>query len=109
METATETSISTKPFFPGRGIEFKELDDKILITGQSRTHLKDGNFTLDAAVIHIKAGSGIKISSLGNDTLLISSNLTKIEEDIFDFKKSVDERLKNIEKAFSTILKQVRK
>lgn len=109
METSTETSTHLKPFAAGHGIEFKELPEKILITGQSRTHLKDGNFILDAEVIHIQAGPGIKISSKGRDTLVISCNLDKMEEEIFDFKKSVDERLKNIEKAFSTILKQVRK
>ena len=107
METTIEPSMQVKPFSPGRNIEFKELDDKILISATSPTHFKEGNFTLDAHTIHIQAGPGVKISSRGNNTLVISADLNHIEEDVFDFKKSVDERLKVIEKSFALILKQV--
>lgn len=108
IQTLTEPS-KPKQIEYGSGIIIKELDDKILITAESRTHLKDGDFLLDAKVIHIEAGPGIKISSKGKDTLVISCNLINMEESIFDFKKEIDERLKAIEKAFSIILKQGKK
>lgn len=101
--------MSHKPTEYGSGIVVKELDDKILICADSRTHLKEGNFLLNAEVIHIKSGPGIKISSEGTDTLVISANLTPLEEKIFDLKEDVDSRLINIERAFKLILKPVKK
>lgn len=108
IQTLIEPS-KPKPIEYGSGIIVKELEDKILITAESRTHLKDGNFLLDAKVIHIEAGPGINISSKGKDTLVISCNLTKMEESLYDFKREIDDRLRTIEKAFSSILKQVKK
>lgn len=105
----TEPSMQTKPFAAGSGIEFKELGDKILITGQSRTLIKEGNFTLDSDVIHIEAGPGIKISSKGKDTLVISCNLTKFEEQMYELKKEIRDRLEVVEKAFTQIIKSVKK
>lgn len=109
METFIESAMQSKPIEYGSGLIVKHLDDKILITAQSRTRLKEGNFLLEAEHINIEAGPGIKISSKGKDTLVISCNLTKVEESLYDFKKEVDERLKAIEKAFSIILKQGKK
>lgn len=102
-------SVKSKPIEYGSGIIVKELDDKILITAQCRTRLKEGNFLLEAEHINIEAGPGIKISSKGKDTLVISCDFKKMEESFFDFRKEVDDRLKSIEKAFSIILKQVKK
>lgn len=107
IQTLIEPS-KPKPIEYGSGIIVKELEDKILITAQCRTRLKEGNFLLEADHITIEAGPGIKISSKGKDTLVISCNLTSMEESIFDFKKEIDARLQTIEKVFTKILKQVK-
>lgn len=109
METILESSMQTKPIELGEGLIIRNLDDKTFITGQSRTHLKNGDFLLDAEVIHIEAGPGIKISSKGKNTLVISCNLTKMEAQIFDLKESVDKRLETIEKIFTKIIKDAKK
>ena len=101
--------IAIKPTEFGEGLIVRELDDKILITGQTRTALKDGHFLLDAEVIHIEAGPGIKISSKGKDTLVISCDLTKHEAKLYDMKKEMDERLKTIEAIFLKIVKDAKK
>jgi hypothetical protein len=106
MLAMTEPSMQHKPFEAGDGIELKILDDKILISAQCTTRLKEGNFLLEAEVIHIQAGSGIKISSKGKDTLVISCDLTKLEEKFYDLKKNVDSRLEIIEKIFISLKKQ---
>jgi hypothetical protein len=103
-DTLTEPSMQAKPIVYGSGIIVKNLDDKILITVQNRTHLKDGNFTLDAEVIHIEAGPGIKISSKAKDTLVISCDLIKMEERIYDFEK----RVELIERVFSRLMKDAK-
>ena len=108
MENTLEAHTHSKPFEAGEGIEFKILDDKILITGQSRTLLKEGNFLLDGKVIHVESGKGITISSRGRDTLVVSANLTKMEEKIFDLQQEVNKRLETIERVFSKILKTVK-
>lgn len=101
MKTILEPAMQPKPIEYGHGLVVKELDDIILITTEGRTHLKEGNFTLDAEVIHIEAGPGIKISSKGKDTLVISVNTTKMEEKIFDLNK----RFEVIEKGMTKIMK----
>jgi len=90
-----------KPIQLGENLIIRNLDDKTLITGQSRTALKEGHFLLDAEVIHIESGPGIKIYSKGKDTLVISCDLTKIDAKIFDF----NARLEVVEKSLATILK----
>lgn len=108
MHTSKEPAMQSKPIEYGKGFVCKELADKILLTTEGRTILKESDFTLDAEIINIIAGPGIKISSKGKDTLVISCNLTKVEEQIYDFKKEIDERLQTIEKVFSKIMKQVK-
>ncbi len=98
----------TKPIEYGKGIVVKELDDKVLLCAESKTRLKEGNFHLEAEEIIIEAGSGVKISSRGHNTLIISCNLVKIEEKIFDFQKEINARLEVLEKALHKILKQVK-
>lgn len=94
---------------PGSNIEFKELEDKIIVAAKNTTKIKEGNFLLEAEQIVIKAGVGISISSIGTDTLVISANHTKMEEGLYDLRKEVDERLKVIEQVFSQILKNAKK
>ena len=101
METTLEPSMQEKPIQLGENLIIRHLDEKTLITGQARTLLKEGNFTLDAEVIHVKSGPGVKIHSSGNDTIVISCDLTKIEAKIFDF----NARLEVVEKSLATILK----
>ena len=101
--------IAIKPTEFGEGLIVRELDDKILITAERRTIFKEGNFILDGEIIHIIAGPGIKISSKGKDTLVISCDLTKIEAKIFDLQQAVDKRLETIEKIFTKIIKDAKK
>ena len=100
--------MQTKPIEYGDGLIVRNLDDKILISAQCTTRLKEGNFLLQAEVINIEAGPGIKISSKGHDTLVISCDLTKLEVKIFDMQKEMNTRLEVIEKVFGKILKQVK-
>ena len=109
METLTEPAMQAKPIEYGDGLIVRNLDEKILITAQSRTHLKDGNFLLDAQTINIESGPGIKIASKGKDTLVISCDLTKFEVKIFDMKQEMDKRLEIIEKSFLNIMKTLKK
>lgn len=101
--------MQTKPFAAGSGIEFKELGDKILITGQSRTRLKEGNFLLEAEHIEIRAGHGIKISSIHPNILIIAADTIKQDEKIYDLQQGLDKRLEVIEKIFSRIIKDAKK
>lgn len=109
MQNTLEPAMQSKPIEYGSGIIIRYLDDKILISAKSTTRLKEGNFLLEAEVIHIEAGPGIKISSRGKDTLVISCDLTKLEEKIYDLQKDVNSRLEIIEKVFSQILKNTKK
>lgn len=109
MDTATEIAMQKNPIELGENLVIRILDDKTLVTGQSRTLIKEGNFILDAAVIHIVAGPGIKISSKGDNTLVISCDHTKLETKLFDLKNEVDKRLDVIEKCFTKILKSEKK
>lgn len=109
METLTEVAMQHKPIEYGSGLIVRHLDDKILISAQCTTRLKEGNFLLEAEHITIEAGPGIRISSKGKDTLVISCNLTKMEEKIFDLKQEVDKRLETIEKIFTKIIKDAKK
>ena len=109
MHTVQEIDMPTKPIQLGENLIIRNLDDKTFITGQSRTIIKEGNFTLDAQEILIEAGPGIKISSKGKDTLVISCDLTKIEAKIFDLQQAVDKRLETIEKIFTKIIKDAKK
>ena len=108
METTLEPSMQTKPIEYGDGLIVRNLDDKILITAERRTHLQDGNFILNAQVIKIEAGAGIKISSKGHDTLVISCDLTQLEAKVYDMQVEMDKRLKVIEQVFTKILKQAK-
>ena len=74
----------------GQNIEFKHLDDKTLITAKNTTRIVEGNFSLEGEQIIIKAGHGIKISSIGKDTLCISADTAKVDEAIYDFRKRLD-------------------
>ena len=105
METTLEPSMQTKPIEYGDGLIVRNLDDKILITAERRTHLQDGNFILNASIIKIESGAGIKISSKGHDTLVISCDLTKLEAKIFDMQVEMDRRLTTIEKIFLQLKK----
>lgn len=109
MQETLESPITSKPIEYGSGITVKELPHKILITAQCRTRLKQGNFLLEAEVIYVEAGPGVKISSKGKDTLVIAADLTKLEEAIFDLQKNTDERLAVIEKVFAQIIKNAKK
>ena len=109
METTLEPSMQDKTIQLGENLIIRHLDDKTLITGQSRTLIKEGNFLLDSQIIHIEAGAGIKIHSKGNDTLVFSVDLTKMESKIFDLQQEVDKRLKTIEGIFLKIVKDTRK
>ena len=80
-------------------------EDKLIYKSISTTPFREffteeGNFLLEAETIIIEAGHGIKISSKGKDTLVISANLTKMEEEIFDFKK----RIEVVEKSLVNVL-----
>ena len=109
MHTVQEIDMPTKPIQLGENLIIRNLDEKTLITGQARTLLKEGNFTLDAEVIHVKSGPGVKIHSSGNDTLVISCDLTKIEAKIYDMQLEMDKRLKTIEAIFLKIVKDAKK
>ena len=97
-----------KPFEAGTNIEFKELDDKILITAKNKTRIKEGNFSLEADEIIIESGPGIKISSKGKDTLVVSAVHTKMDEAVHDMKE-MNKRMEVIEKSFVNILNQLKK
>ena len=107
MEQTTVVDMQGKTFEAGHGIDFKILDDKILISTKSETslELKEGNFHLKGDQLIIKAGHGIKISSVHPNVLVITADTTKQDEKIFDMKKQMDERLKNIEAIFVKIVK----
>ncbi len=87
MQTLTEPAMKAKPFEAGDGIEFKILDDKILISAQGTTRIREGNFLLQGKEIIIEAGKGIKISSRTPNVLVIEANTTKQDEIIYDLKK----------------------
>lgn len=107
-EIIPSTEKSSKPIEYGSNLIVKELDDKIIICAKNTTKLKQGVFELEADQIKIESGVGIKITSKGKDTLVISVDLTKIEEAMFDLKNSTNDRLKVIEAVFSKILKQAK-
>lgn len=109
METIQEPAMQTKPIEYGEGLIVRHLDDKILISACPRTVFKDKEFSIDAEVIHVEAGPGIKISSKGNNTLVVSCDLTKFETKIYDMKQEMDKRLETIEKTFVNIIKQLKK
>lgn len=90
-----------KPFEAGSNIEFKELDDKIVITAKNTTRIKEGNFLLEGEEIEIRADKGIKISSIHPNILVITADTAKTQEAIFDFNK----RIEVVEKSLATILK----
>jgi len=92
----------------GTGLIIKELDDKKIICAENTTKIQQGSFVLESDVIKIESGAGVRISSKGKDTLIISADLTKIDEKLFDLRKDVDARLKVIETVFAKILKQVK-
>jgi len=87
MPLTIEPSMQDKPIQLGENLIIKYLDEKTLITGQSRTHLRQGEYLLDAEVIKIEAERGIKVSSRGNNVLVFSCDLTKMEEKIYDLRK----------------------
>lgn len=109
IEQSTSTEIKQLPIEYGSGILVKYLDDKIIICAKNTTKLQQGSFTLEADVIKIESGKGVVISSKGKDTLVISADLIKLDEMIFDLKKDTDARLKNIEQAFAQILRTIKK
>lgn len=109
MEEIIKSSMLTKNIEAGHGINIKILDDKILISAQCATRLKEGNFLLESDHINVESGPGIIISSRGKDTLVISCNLKNIEEKVYDLEKSVDKRLETIEKIFTKIIKDAKK
>ena len=74
----------------GQNIEFKHLDDKTLITAKNTTRIAETNFELEAEQIIFEGGRGVKISSRGKDTLIITADLSKLEEKIFDLSKRVE-------------------
>lgn len=106
--TLTQIELANKPIESGTGIEIKILDDKIIICAENKMRIREGNFLLQGEEIIIEAGRGIKISSRHPNILVIETNLTKIEEKVYDLQKSMDERLKVIESVFSKILKQIK-
>ena len=105
MQDTLEPSMQTKPIEYGDGLIVRNLDDKILISAQCTTRLKEGNFLLEAEAIHIEAGAGVKISSRGKDTLVISADLTKLEAKVYDMQVEMDRRLTTIEKIFLQLKK----
>ena len=105
--TVTEPSMQ-KQFESGSGIEFKHIDDKILISAQCTTRLKEGEFFIEGDHVEIRAGHGVKISSIHPNILVITADTTKQDEKIYDLQKQVNARLETIEKVFSKILKQVK-
>ena len=94
----------------GSGIVFKEIDGKTLICVERATslELKEGNFTLKGDSLEIRAGHGIKISSVHPNILVLSVDTSKQDERIFDLQKEIDARLKNIEAIFVKIVKQAK-
>jgi hypothetical protein len=99
MQTLTEPTMQ-KPFEAGNGIELKNLDDKILISAKCTTRLKEGNFLIEGDSVEIRAGHGIKISSIHPNILVVSADTAKQEEKIFDFNK----RLETVEKSLVSVL-----
>ena len=99
------TIMTVKPIEYGSGIVVKEIDDKILICAENKTRLKESNFSLEAHEIIIEAGKGVKISSKGKDTLVISVDTTKQDEKIYDMQQEMDRRLTTIEKIFLQLKK----
>lgn len=101
-----ESTIQSKPIEYGSGIIVKELDEKIIISAETR--LREGNFLIQGECVDVRAGNGIKISSVHPNILVITANTTKMEEKIFDLENAFNKRLENIEKAFSQLLKKAK-
>ena len=108
MLAMSEPSMQHKPIEYGDGLIVRNLDDKILISAQCATRIREGNFLLQGEEIIIEAGRGIRISSRHPNILVIEANLTKMEEKVFDLQQEVNKRLEVIEKVFGKILKQVK-
>lgn len=109
MDTLVDPLMQSKPTEYGSGFIVKDLPDKKLICVDIKTRIKQGNFNLEGEHIVVECGHGIKISSKHPNTLVISADLTKLEEKIFDLEKAVDKRLETIEKIFTKIIKDTKK
>ena len=62
-----------KPIELGENLIIRHLDAKTLISGQIATRLKQGDFMLEGEHIEIRAGQGVKISSIHPNILVIST------------------------------------
>ena len=107
METISD--MQEKQFEAGSGIEFKKIsDDKILISATTKTKFLVNGFTIEGKEIIIEGDKGIKISSRHPNVLVISMDITKVEEGLYDLKKEVDARLKTIEEIFLKIVRNTK-
>jgi len=107
-DTLSQVDLADKTLKAGSGILFKFLDDKILISAENTTRIIQGSFVLEGKEIVIESGRGIKISSRHPNILVIESDLTKVEEAMYDLKKSTDDRLRVIETVFAQIIKKAK-
>lgn len=94
-----------KPIEYGSNLIAKELDDKTILIAKNTTRIQEGNFLLEGEHIEIRAGKGVKVSSIAPNILVISCDTTKQDEAIYDLRKEVDARLKNIEAIFVKLVK----
>ena len=90
-----------KPFEAGSNIELKDLGEKILIATKNATKLKEWNFLLEGDHVEIRAGQGVKISSIHPNIIVVSVDSTKQDEAIYDF----NQRIEVVEKSLATIMK----
>ena len=78
----------------------------------NKTTLKVGPFTLTGDAVEVAAGDNVRISSVHPNKLTISADIAKETARIVELEKQVkemSERCQVIEKAFSQIIKAVKK
>lgn len=92
----------------GSNIEFKHIGDKTFITARDTTKIKEGNFLLEGDHVEIRAGQGVKISSIHPNIIVVSVDTTKQDERIYDLQQEMNKRLETIERVFSKILKTIK-
>lgn len=91
----------------GENVSIVRDGNRIIISAPSmnKTTIKERAFTLSGDHVEFLAGTGIKITSAMPNKITISVSMDKYIADVGELKN----RFVNIEKAFSHILKQIRK
>lgn len=86
----------------GRNIEIKRLGQKIIVDAPSlnKQRVKCAEFDLIGDQIEIRAGKGIRLSSINPNVLIISSHYSELEAQYIDLQR----RFENLEKLFLNTL-----